>query len=479
MQRRSRQATSRPLVWHGFGVTDRDPDDDVPPTPDSWRWRALDEITDVVVAVDSSGTIVYGNDFASHLLGHPREQVVGSSMADYLHPDDLVRALEVMSEIVTDSLAVAVTPAVYRLRDADGGWHPVEINATPAIADDHGDPILVIIGRYSGDRDLQDQLLGQLTEGVPADDMVPLVPEFGRWRHPHEHYAVVWRTTAGPRDAVGSALAVELLLDPTLEHPDTPWVRAALTGHEVVASDGELPPVFAGRLGPELGACWAMPVHDPLHGEPAVIVAWSRAGGPPTSVHRYSLELMSRALSLILQWRHQVIDLHAAARRDTLTGVPNRLAFFELFERLESLPDGPGHVGVLYVDLDGFKAVNDDHGHRTGDAVLAVAAERMESVLRPGDSLCRLGGDEFAVVCRAITGVADAEAVARRIVEAFERPFEFGELELTVGASVGIAVRPTADAVAGDLLHDADRALYRAKAEGRGTWRVAVDDAEP
>ena len=85
VQRRSRQATSRPPVWHGFGVTDRDPDDDVPPTPDSWRWRALDEITDVVVAVDSSGTIVYGNDFASHLLGHPRGWSYYATLCRKLH----------------------------------------------------------------------------------------------------------------------------------------------------------------------------------------------------------------------------------------------------------------------------------------------------------------------------------------------------------------------------------------------------------
>ena len=188
-------------------------------------------------------------------------------------------------------------------------------------------------------------------------------------------------------------------------------------------------------------------------------------------VHRYALDTMARMLALILQWRLQVTGLQRAARRDPLTGLANRTGFWEVLEGI--VPEQPEpRVGVLYVDLDGFKGVNDAHGHRVGDRVLAEVGRRLARGLRPGDVVARLGGDEFAVLCPQLSDDAAAVAIAERVVAALEEPFLIDDVEVTIGASVGIATMAPARLDADELLDAADRALYQAKGDGRGRWHL-------
>ena len=193
-------------------------------------------------------------------------------------------------------------------------------------------------------------------------------------------------------------------------------------------------------------------------------------------IHRYPLETMARLLTLILQWRQQVTTLRHAARRDPLTGLINRSGFLEQLEAV-GIGHAPPRVGVLYIDLDGFKSVNDLHGHRVGDAVLAQVGQRITAVLRPGDVVGRLGGDEFAVLCPHLVVDDDAVAIAERVVAALEQPFEADGLQLMIGASVGIATAAPGELDPEQLIDAADRALYRAKGEGRGRWHLLASPA--
>jgi diguanylate cyclase (GGDEF)-like protein len=167
------------------------------------------------------------------------------------------------------------------------------------------------------------------------------------------------------------------------------------------------------------------------------------------------------------------------ASHDSLTGLPNRAeAESQLQAALVRAHGAGSRVALLFVDLDHFKQVNDEHGHHAGDEVLRVAAERMAAQVRGSDLVCRLGGDEFVVILNDVTP-ATAAATGERIVEAVRAPIPYGVAELAVGASVGIAVWPEGDApprlaedharIAEDLLTSADRAVYRAKAAGRNT----------
>lgn len=440
-----------------------------------WYHSALAQLTDFVVVTDEAGTILWVNPFVERLLGFTDGEGIGASIADFVHPDDLGRAAEVMTLMAGGELGVPITPAVYRIRSREGAWTPVELNATvqdrDTVADDVTDRVVVIVGRYSGDRALQDQIVELLIAGSSPSEVIDLVPHFGSWRHPDDHYSVVYTGDDGTRVVVGDAASVGLT---DLDELDAPWNVAAAKDTELVVPTDQLPDVLRARaVAAGLSACWAIPVDDPLHTEPAVIVAWSREGAGSPEVHRYALQTMARALRLILQWRQQVTDLRLAARRDPLTGLPNRTSFFEVLHRVEKTATGD-MIGVLYIDLDGFKAVNDAFGHLIGDDVLVEAAHRIAQVLRPHDTVARLGGDEFAVLCQELGDDEDAGAIAERIVLAFAESFVVEGKEVRIGASVGIATVRASELDGEVLLDSADQALYEAKNAGRGRWQLAT-----
>ena len=160
------------------------------------------------------------------------------------------------------------------------------------------------------------------------------------------------------------------------------------------------------------------------------------------------------------------------AERDALTGLANRKALRDrLVERLASAARTGQGTAVLYIDLDRFKAVNDTLGHPVGDALLRKVAERFKSALRGGDVVARLGGDEFAVIQSDAPQPAAATALAIRLVDLIGRAYAIDGHMLHIGASVGVAISPNDGYEPDVLLKNADLALYRAKAEGRGCHR--------
>jgi len=158
--------------------------------------------------------------------------------------------------------------------------------------------------------------------------------------------------------------------------------------------------------------------------------------------------------------------LSAQARTDSLTGLHNRASLLaELSESLLVGTEGAG-LQVLFLDLDDFKDVNDELGHRAGDVVLIELAARLRECVRPTDICARLGGDEFAVLLHG-AGLAEATRIAQRIVDAVAEPFLVGADSMRVGASIGIAT-PVAGVTIDELVHQADVAMYAAKAKGKG-----------
>ena len=159
------------------------------------------------------------------------------------------------------------------------------------------------------------------------------------------------------------------------------------------------------------------------------------------------------------------------ALHDALTNLPNRRFFREQLEtRLAQLPPDQ-KFAVLCLDLDRFKIVNDTLGHLFGDMLLRQVAERITGCLREGDTLARLGGDEFAILQGSIKQPSDVIALADRTCEASNAPFDLDGHQVVVGVSIGIAIAPTDAVHADQLLRNADMALYRAKADGRGAYR--------
>jgi diguanylate cyclase (GGDEF)-like protein len=161
------------------------------------------------------------------------------------------------------------------------------------------------------------------------------------------------------------------------------------------------------------------------------------------------------------------------ARHDILTGLGNRLLFNELLAKAFAGEIADGRkICVLFIDLDGFKAVNDALGHAIGDALLRLVASRLGEALGDCDRLARLGGDEFALMSWCDSTVAEPAAIAERLIEALARPLEIGGHIVHIGASIGIAIEDAQFRTPEDLVKAADMAMYRAKADGRGVWRL-------
>ncbi|MFE1598276.1 putative bifunctional diguanylate cyclase/phosphodiesterase [Methylobacterium sp. ID0610] len=169
-------------------------------------------------------------------------------------------------------------------------------------------------------------------------------------------------------------------------------------------------------------------------------------------------------------------DLAAAhaesvARHDALTGLPNRRLLLEAVDKLLRGDTGPVAGAVLLIDIDRFKPVNDLYGHAAGDAVLCAIADRLRS-LAPGHGLAaRLGGDEFALLVRTEVGSEVLARLAEQIIASIARPVEWAQVELKVGATIGISLISREDRDAHAIMHAADLAMYQGKKEGRGTFR--------
>lgn len=162
------------------------------------------------------------------------------------------------------------------------------------------------------------------------------------------------------------------------------------------------------------------------------------------------------------------------ANHDSLTGLPIRPLFMDRLSRALASARRSGHdVAVLFVDLDGFKSVNDSFGHEAGDQLLKEAARRLQSCVRETDTVARHGGDEFTVV---LTDVADGNAVTtitRKMIDALAQPFTLHTNEARIGASIGIALRSTDGDQPETLLERADAAMYTAKDQGKNTFAYA------
>jgi diguanylate cyclase (GGDEF)-like protein/PAS domain S-box-containing protein len=157
---------------------------------------------------------------------------------------------------------------------------------------------------------------------------------------------------------------------------------------------------------------------------------------------------------------------------DTVTGLVNRVALRDrLSQSLALLERQPGQVALLFIDLDNFKTINDSFGHETGDKVLVEVARRLTSVARRADTVARLGGDEFVVLC-TLRADDDPRLLAERVVRSIGQPITKHGLDLTVTASVGVVVTSDPTTGPGELLADADIAMYRAKDAGKNCFRV-------
>jgi diguanylate cyclase (GGDEF)-like protein len=249
--------------------------------------------------------------------------------------------------------------------------------------------------------------------------------------------------------------------------------RAVTEGRLIVVEDyGSGPEVLGPWLAHGLQAAMAAPVHEDGRVIGALLLSSFKRGRVFTRAEQDMLSSFAEHASLALTDARRVDTMLHQALHDALTGLPNRALFTDRLQHALTQGRRRGtQCGVIFLDLDRFKTVNDSLGHTAGDELLVALARRIDESLRSADTAARLGGDEFAVLLEDLSSVDEAMLVADRIDAALDEPVVVQGREVFMKASVGIAVgQPGTGAT--ELLRQADVAMYRAKADGKGRVRI-------
>jgi len=444
---------------------------DTPPT--GWQERVLDTSPDVVVLMRRDGTIVHMSASARR-LGFDPDVLVGTNGLDLVHPDDVERAVETLFFAQDNPAYWALFPI--RLINADDRVVPLDVLAVSQF-DDPAVGAATLYCRDASERELADEILDAIAGGAELPEIVALlIRMFDKPTWPIRcaiRYAGTDGQVAVAHDGLPPALTG------ALPSPGSPWEVALRTRQPVVVTAvDDLPAALRHEVADHgFAACWAYPVEDGNFAHDCCLIVWNGDPYTPAMGQRLVLERVLRLLQLAMQRRDHLAYLEHAAHHDVLTQLANRAQFAErlqaaFVEDAGSSTTGSHSVAVLYIDVDGFKAVNDRLGHAAGDRLLRELAARLRDAAGPGALVARLGGDEFAVLITADAVVDVATASADRIIGRVREPGLVRDEDLAVTVSIGIAHGPPS-ARPEQLVEAADAALYRAKAGGKNRWTVS------
>ena len=400
----------------------------------------LVEATDWALVADAEGRISYASPAVLNALGYQPSALVGRLGLDFVHPEDVPAVLVTWRRLL-DQPAERQQLALRALA-ADGSWVWVEEVLTNRL--DHAD----IGGIIGNGRDVTARMTA---EGA-------LRASEARYRAIAETALEgIWVGASSGATLFANRKVADILGITVQQVYDT-------NGAAILAPDNPQPQIDRMANRAQLGA--EVYELDYAHPDGAVrrlrlsVSPMIEDGGPASLV----------MISDVTDVRAAEAQLLSRALHDGLTGLPNRALMAEQIEAaLGRQAGGPAGVAVLLADLDDFKLVNDTWGHAAGDELLCQVARRLSAAVRTGDIVARFGGDEFVILCENVS-LAQAEAVAARMIDALHEPFRVGGQAAYVAVSIGIALSPPQDAAS--LLQYADTAMYEAKARGRGQLQV-------
>ena len=278
-----------------------------------------------------------------------------------------------------------------------------------------------------------------------------------------------------------SSLEGIMMVDPQMRITKVNAAFCHITGYSAEEAQGQSPRMLSsGRQGPEFyREMWrALAAHDVWRGE-----IWNRRRNGEIYAELLTISCVRDAkgvvqhyigvFSDISQIKSHEAELHRIAHFDPLTGVPNRrLLVDRLHQALARAARSESSLAVCFLDLDGFKVVNDAHGHAVGDRLLIEVTQRMTQVLRAEDTLARLGGDEFVILLTDISSELDCTLVLDRLLQTVQQPLRIEGLELRVTVSIGVSLFPNDNADADTLMRHADQAMYLAKEAGKNRYQL-------
>ncbi len=442
---------------------------------------------DFIAIADLDGTVTFVNDAGRRLVGLASdEETLGRPTDDYFTEQGRDKSREIETAV-----------------RARGSWEgetflrhfgteesiPVSANSFLVTRSSDGSPLALatvqrdLRGRMRQERALvlraQEQRavaeLGRLALTMPLTELMQESVELIHARYPALVAGVLRRMPDG-QAAEMVASSVPEWVPVVLELDDSSLTGRAIIRNEIVVSDDVVAdPQFPHQAATtRFGMRSALSVPIPAGGHP-----WGAVGVSGVDPRHWTdddvafVDAVAATLGAAVR-RHELENqLQHQALHDALTGLPNRaLVMDRIGHALGRSARTNSMVAVLLLDLDDFKTVNDSLGHGSGDDLLAELALRFEQVVRDGDTVARLGGDEFVVVCEDVGSEQDVAFVAEALLEACARPVELEGRRVSLSASIGVSLAMAGEAGAQALMSEADIAMYRAKRDRPGTYRI-------
>lgn len=405
------------------------------------RYRTLVDASPEAILVCRTGHITFANPAAAALLqAEDQDSLIG------IEYGPLLRELNALIEATTSFSPVSpVTPKVLpdaRIHTLTGGKAHVEATAIPIQTTEEPGVQLIL-------RDISARREAEREQRLAA---------------------AVFRTSAEGMIVTDTDTTI-IAANPAFCH---------MTGYRSEELVGQSPKLWSsGRHGRDFySKMWTdLNKSGHWHGE-----IWNRRKNGEVFVQRVVISAITddegfatnyvAVFSDITDEKREAEEVLYHATHDALTALPNRVLLKDRLDQAVAIGSRyHGGVAVLFIDLDGFKPINDQHGHVFGDLLLQAVARRLQGCIRDSDTVARLGGDEFVIVARGNGGKVDADNIAEKVLSVLHQPFQIQGLEARIGCSIGIALFPTHAQHGEALLDCADQAMYRAKHSGKGTYR--------
>lgn len=424
-------------------------------------FQAVTEAGPVAVArLDAEGRITYTNTRWADVLDDPEVQLQGFNWTQLLGEDQVRGIIDLGLESIETRrgfrLRVATTAAARLTIDPEhqvpGMRYWAELRVVPVYLDD---------GTHDGWVASLTDVSAEIAAGSRADRLARVLDAGSDFLMIAERNGVISYVNNAANDVLGVRAAdgrgVPSFLMDVLDEASYELY------HDVVEPALNTEGLWRGELAFRTASGSTVPVS-------ALFLAHMNPHG-----HIESVSAVARDISDL---KAAQAKLQRMATHDYLTGLPNRVLLYDRLEQaLARWERYQQPVALLYLDLDGFKLVNDEFGHHVGDVLLQRIAERINSVIRDADTAARIGGDEFCVLVEGMADIETVKVVASRLIATISDPVEIDEMTAQVGTSIGLVVVNEQVADADVLMALADRAMYRAKAEGRGRCIVhEVDD---
>jgi diguanylate cyclase (GGDEF)-like protein/PAS domain S-box-containing protein len=429
--------------------------------------KVMDLLLDTVCVVDAEGRFVFLSASCENLLGYTQEELLGRKMIELVLPEDRERTLEAAARVMSgrshmhfenryvrkDGRIVDIMWSA-RWSETDRLRFAVARDITDLKHAERKQRGLYEISEAAHDAENMDALyrhINRIIGGLLPSDL------FFTARYDEKSNTLSFPHISGelPRQ-----------LEPHRLDSGSSLARVIHSGQTLLLSNTS---VVAGQF-PELPGTggyrqWlGVPLISPEGVVGALVMARRAAGTPYTDKDRELLQFVSTQVAITIERKQAETRLQHSASHDPLTDLPNRMLFHDRFEMaLKTARREREKVALLYLDMDEFKEVNDRYGHQAGDRLLCELSRRLSGCVRESDTVARMGGDEFSVLITNIQGARSVDTVMEKIQAAIRLPYELGEYNLQISASIGAAIYPDHGQTQEQLIRHADERMYHAK----------------